>query len=146
MLIAKAVEGVPHMTTRDVLRSEAELIERAMDGRATATPLIAREIASADLQGSAQANGVTLSDEQSQAALAILSSPNRYQLVQGDAGSGKTTLFGIIRDVTAQHGHGIVALTTQHRLACQRDRFRWPAEFFLTVKPAPRSRRDSEDT
>ena len=58
-----------------------------------------------------------MSDEQTRAALAILSGQNRYQLVQGDAGSGKTTLFALLREVADKHGHEIVALTPQHRLA-----------------------------
>lgn len=118
-LIARDVAGVPHMTTRDVLRTEAELVERALDGRATATPLVPRDLAAAQLGKAAGQNGIGLSTEQTDAALAVLSGPNRYQLVQGDAGSGKTTLFGLIREVTDRHGIGVVALTPQHRLASE---------------------------
>ena len=49
--------------------------------------------------------------------MAVLSGQRRCQLIQGDAGSGKTTLFAIIRDVAQKHGAEIVALTPQHRLA-----------------------------
>ena len=99
VLIARDIENVPHMTTRDVLRTEAELVERALDGRASATPLVRRDIAAEQLDKVAHKQGIELSSEQMNAALAILSGPHRYQLIQGDAGSGKTTLFGMIRDV-----------------------------------------------
>ena len=117
VLLGRDIDGIAQMTTRDVLRTEKELIERTMDGRGMVAPLIQRDAAAADLAKSADARGIALSDEQTRAALTILSGQNRYQLVQGDAGSGKTTLFAMLRDVAANHGHDIVALTPQHRLA-----------------------------
>ena len=117
VLLGRNVDGVAHMTTRDVLRTERELVERTMDGRGIATPLVPKEAATFDLAKAADAKGIALSDEQARAALAVLSGPNRYQLVQGDAGSGKTTLFAFLREVADKHGHEIVALTPQHRLA-----------------------------
>lgn len=117
VLIGREIDGTRYMTTRDALRTEAELIDRTMGGRGTASPLIARDVAAAGIENAAAVHGMTLSDEQSRAALAILSAENRYQLVQGDAGSGKTTLFALLRDVAAKHGQQIVALTPQHRLA-----------------------------
>ena len=117
VLLGRNVDGVAHMTTRDVLRTERELVERTMDGRGIATPLVPKEAATVDLAEAAGAQGIALSDEQARAALAVLSGQNRYQLVQGDAGSGKTTLFALLREVAVKHGHEIVALTPQHRLA-----------------------------
>ena len=117
VLLGCDIDGIAHMTTRDVLRTERELIDRTMDGRGMLALLVQRDAASADLAKSADARGIALSDEQSRAALAILSGPNRFQLVQGDAGSGKTTLFAMLRDVGSKHAHEIVALTPQHRLA-----------------------------
>ncbi len=117
VLLGRNVDGVAHLTTHDVLRTEKELVERTMDGRGIATPLVPKEAATVDLAKAADAKGLALSDEQARAALAVLSGQNRYQLVQGDAGSGKTTLFAMLRDVAVNYGHDIVALTPQHRLA-----------------------------
>ena len=117
VLLGRNVDGVAHMTTRDVLRTEKELVDRALDGRGIATPLVPKEAATVGLAKAADARGIALSDEQARAALAVLSGQNRYQLVQGDAGSGKTTLFALLREVADKHGHEIVALTPQHRLA-----------------------------
>ncbi|NJS14193.1 MAG: relaxase domain-containing protein [Sphingopyxis sp.] len=117
VLITKVIDGVEHMTTRDVLRTENELIARTLNGRNLVAPLIAQDIAAAGLADATQARGIALSTEQSEAALAVLSGPHRYQLIQGDAGSGKTTLFSLIHEVAQKHGTEIVALTPQHRLA-----------------------------
>ncbi len=117
VLITKVLDGVEHMTTRDVLRTENELVDRTNNGRNQVSPLIAHDIALAGLAEATQVSSIRLSDEQSHAALAVLSGSHRYQLIQGDAGSGKTTLFAIIRDVAQKHGSEIVALTPQHRLA-----------------------------
>ena len=117
VLLGSDIDGVAHMTTRDVLRTEKELVDRTMDGRGMVFPLVQKDAASADLATAADARGLALSDEQTRAALAILSDRNRYQLVQGYAGSGKTTLFAMLREVASKHGHEIVALTPQHRLA-----------------------------
>ncbi len=116
-LITKVLDGTEHMTTRDVLRTENELVDRTNYGRGQVAPLIAHDIALAGLAQAAQSSGIGLSDEQSHAAMAVLSGQRRCQLIQGDAGSGKTTLFAIIRDVAQKHGAEIVALTPQHRLA-----------------------------
>ena len=117
VLLGRDIDGVAHMTTRDVLRTEKELVGRTMDGRGMVAPLVPKDAASVDLAKAADARGIALSDEQTRAALAVLSGQNRYQLVQGDAGSGKTTLFSLLREVAANHGREIVALTPQHRLA-----------------------------
>ena len=117
VLLGRDIDGIAHMTTRDVLRTEKELVDRTLDGRGRVSSLVPKDAASADLAKAADARGIALSDEQTRAALAILSGHNRYQLVQGDAGSGKTTLFALLREVAAKHSHEIVALTPQHRLA-----------------------------
>lgn len=117
VLITRVIDGVEYMTTRDVLRTENELVDRTLNGRNQVAPLIGPAVAMVGLAEVAQANGIGLSDEQTRAALAGLSGQHRYQLIQGDAGSGKTTLFAIVRDVSQKHGTEIIALTPQHRLA-----------------------------
>jgi conjugative relaxase-like TrwC/TraI family protein len=117
VILQKEHDGQPRMTTRDVLRTETEIVARMQMAKNDAQVLVAAKVADKSLDTAAQVRGLSLSQEQREAAKAILSGLDRYQLVQGDAGSGKTTLFAMIQDVLAGRGHDIVALAPQHRLA-----------------------------
>ncbi len=117
VILHKDLDGVPHMTTRDVLRTENEIVARMNLARGDAKLLVPSETARQSLDRVSQARGIDLSQEQRDAAQAILSGRDRYQLIQGDAGSGKTTLFAMVRDVLAEKGHEVLALAPQHKLA-----------------------------
>jgi conjugative relaxase-like TrwC/TraI family protein len=116
-LLVRDVDGIAHMTTRDLLRTETGLVSRTRDSIGSVRPLVPEAIAEASLAAAADESGFILSDEQARAASAILTGPNRYQLVQGDAGTGKTTLFALVRQVAETNGIGIMALSPQNRLA-----------------------------
>ena len=117
VILQKDHDGLPRMTTRDVLRTESEIVSHMEMARNDAQVLVASKVASESLEAAAEARGIKLSAEQREAAHAIISGLDRYQLVQGDAGSGKTTLFALVRDVLAGRGHDILALAPQHKLA-----------------------------
>lgn len=118
-LLVRDVNGTAHMTTRDILKTEAELVARTSDSIGVVRPLVPEAIATTSLANAAREGGIILSGEQARAASAILSGPNRYQLVQGDAGTGKTTLFALVRQIAEANGIGITALSPQNRLASE---------------------------
>lgn len=118
ILIAGPRGGVhaDRLTTRDMLATEKAILKAVRDGVGTAMPILGGMVADAALTRAAEARGVTLADEQRQAGLAMLAGENRIQLVQGDAGSGKSFLFEIVASVCAEAGVGMLVLVPQNKL------------------------------
>ena len=92
------------ITTRDLL-----VIERATDARLEAgrgahkSVMTGRQFEAA-LSKFERAKGFSLSDEQRAAARMILMQGDRYQGVQGLAGTGKTTLLSFVREAAEAQG------------------------------------------
>ncbi|MET0377253.1 MAG: MobF family relaxase, partial [Rhizorhabdus sp.] len=118
ILIAGPLGGIhaDRLTTRDMLATEKAILKAVRDGVGSATPILDGAAAEAALTRAAEARGVTLADEQRQAGLAMLAGENRIQLVQGDAGSGKSFLFEIVAAVCAEAGVGMLVLVPQNKL------------------------------
>ncbi|ANC88621.1 hypothetical protein A7E77_16760 (plasmid) [Sphingomonas sp. NIC1] len=104
------------LTTRDMLATEKALVAAAHGGVGQGTPIL--EAASVDtaLDRAASRREVTLSGEQRVAVHAMLSGTNRIQVVQGDAGTGKSFLFELVREVGAEVGAGMLVLVPQNKL------------------------------
>src|SRR3546814_20560829 len=66
-----------------------------------------------------QQRGFALSDEQKGAILALVSGNNAIQVIQGDAGTGKSTLFSFAAAITAQVGRAPLFLTSQASLVAE---------------------------
>lgn len=104
------------LTTRDMLATEKEILKAVGDGIGTGAPILDAAAAEAALARAAEMRGVTLADEQRHAGLVMLAGKNRIQLVQGDAGSGKSFLFEIVAAVCAEAGVGMLVLVPQNKL------------------------------
>ncbi|GAA3722831.1 MobF family relaxase [Sphingomonas cynarae] len=104
------------LTTRDILATEKAILKAVRDGVGSATPILDGAAAKDALTRAAEARGVTLADEQRHAGLAMLAGDNSIQLVQGDAGSGKSFLFEIVAAVCAEAGVGMLVLVPQNKL------------------------------
>lgn len=117
VLLAGQVKGRELMTTRDIFKTETEMVARVQAGVDTAIPPVSAHIAESGLAKASNTAGIDLSSEQKAAALSILSSTNAVQLIQGDAGAGKSTLFALVRDVAQCQGVDVVAATPQNKLA-----------------------------
>lgn len=83
-VISRDVEGRRLVTTRDVLAEEQGMIAFARDGRGVCRPL--RRAASTDIAS-------LLNADQSAAVTHALNAPDRVILIEGGAGTGKTTLM-----------------------------------------------------
>ncbi|MHB1537480.1 MAG: MobF family relaxase [Solirubrobacteraceae bacterium] len=96
------------LTTQAALESERETAQRLDAGRGDhAAVLNQRQFDRALVQFEA-ARGIRLSDEQRAAAQMILCSDDRFQGVQGLAGTGKTTLLTFVRDAAESKGWRVV--------------------------------------
>jgi ATP-dependent exoDNAse (exonuclease V) alpha subunit len=118
-ILTGQVNGHELMTTRDIFKTESDMVQRVAAGVNAVDPPVDPIIATDGLAKASSAAGIALPDEQQQAALAILSGTNSVQLIQGDAGAGKTTIFALTRDVAAQAGIETIAATPQNKLASE---------------------------
>ncbi|MCO4092961.1 MAG: conjugative relaxase [Sphingorhabdus sp.] len=119
VLLTGAIKGRELMTTRDIFKTETEMVARVQAGFDATSPPLNAQVAQAGLVNASEAAGINLSMEQSSAALSILSGTNSIQLIQGDAGAGKSTIFAVVRDVANSNGIDVVAATPQNKLAGQ---------------------------
>lgn len=118
VLIAGPRGGVnaDRLTTRDMLATEKTILTAVRAGVGTAAPPMAKGMADAALTHVVEARGVTLAGEQRQAGLAMLAGTDRIQLIQGDAGSGKSFLFETVGRAGAEGGVGLLVLVPQNKL------------------------------
>ena len=82
--ITEAMDGHNWFTTNQVLAEEKRLIDFVKDGKGKFKPF---------RTGGYQFQNKALSDEQRQAVLHVLRSPDRVTAVRGGAGTGKTTMM-----------------------------------------------------
>lgn len=118
-LLLREHDGRPYMTTPDILKTERALVQHMQQGIGAAQPAISSERIGAELDRAATMRGLTLSEEQVTAASAILSERDKIQILQGDAGSGKSTLFEMVRDIAERGGVEVRALTPQNKLGLE---------------------------
>ena len=107
-------------TTLLTLRLEQNILDESRNGRDATTPIFAdRDTAAAQVQLRASENGTTLNLGQDAAAQLILSSGDRFLNIQGDAGSGKTTMLRPVSQILTDHGKNVLMLGVQHTLVNQ---------------------------
>ena len=104
------------LTTRDLLQTERELVKAARDGAGAGQPLMTPEQVRAELAVAEERAGLSLSDEQVRGLSSLLAGTNRIQVIQGDAGTGKSTLFAFASEIAAEAGKSVVFLTAQGSL------------------------------
>lgn len=112
----KGTANANQLTTRDIQQTERMLVKTAREAIGTGEALVERAQAVAHLADVARGMGITLSAEQENAALALLSGTNAIQIVQGDAGSGKSTLFALVDQVAKREGRELLVLVPQNKL------------------------------
>lgn len=101
-------------TTWEMARADRECVAAARSTVALALPA---EAARAQLQaycdGQQRLGRRTLSDRQRAVAAGVLESSQAVVVVQGDAGSGKTTMLAAVREVASQVGWQVTGLAVQ---------------------------------
>lgn len=96
-------------TTREMLRLEREIVDRVKDGKDKSDPILSAERAAEAIK-SFELKNFGLTDGQRNAALHILSTPDRAIGIQGDAGTGKTTMLTAVQEQLKANGFQTVGL------------------------------------
>lgn len=116
-LIPEAVrrdDGTIRMvTTPEALRTEERILAAVDEGKGMSQPMVAPDAAPERLQAVSQR---PLNAGQLAAATMIVSSPDRSIIIQGIAGSGKSTMLASVAQVAQAQGHRILGLAFQNKM------------------------------
>jgi conjugative relaxase-like TrwC/TraI family protein len=105
-----ATEG--RYTTAEAIMREREFIARIKDGLGAVQPIITNAP-----PVMVTADGKTLNIGQRNACAHILESPDRFTVVQGVAGAGKTTAMKAVREQAEAAGFQVVGMAPMHKSA-----------------------------
>ncbi len=97
-------------TTAEMLRTEQDIVSMVQDGRGAGNAILSPERVQAGIGAFEQARGLTLTAGQKNAVSHILTSQDRYIGIQGDAGTGKTTMLSTVRLQAAEAGYSVRGL------------------------------------
>ena len=103
-------------STRHNLQMEQEVRDMAADMSADAGHSLSAQAIEAKVAGLLEA-GYPLSEEQIRAIRTVTSSGGRVAIIEGAAGSGKTTTLRPIADLYREHGNNIIATAVAWRTA-----------------------------
>ena len=107
----KAIIALDHKrgvyTTRDMLRAERDIIRHAKEGRNAVDPVYSREQAERTIDD----RYGRLTPDQKNALQHLLTAGDRVILVQGDAGTGKTTMLAALRQELENAGYRVQGLS-----------------------------------
>ena len=110
--------GERMMTSQSALALEQRVLSRAEEGRGRVQPVAVGAELAARVQATARDLGLRrLNPGQEQAAVNLLSSSNRVELVQGAAGVGKSASLAPVAAIAREEGRNIVALAHVGRIA-----------------------------
>lgn len=105
------------LTTPEAFNQESEIVARAHGAAGKSRPVLSKGAASERIQRTAMsALGASLNAGQEDAAKLILSSTDRYVVLQGIPGAGKTTMLKVVAAVLSEEGYQVIGLGHQNRL------------------------------
>ncbi|MHB1287548.1 MAG: MobF family relaxase, partial [Leptospirales bacterium] len=111
------------MTSREALEREKRILSYEKSGRHAVEPVMNPLQAEATLKAIQERDGLTLNNEQKEAARMILTTDNRYSGINGYAGTGKTTMLkpaieslqnGAAFSALKNAGYEVIGLGPQH--------------------------------
>lgn len=100
----QAETGIVSYTTPAALKLERTMLKNINTGIGAVVPIATLSVAEKQLQGWEQTTKLELNPGQRDAALAVVTTSDRYTLIQGSAGVGKTTLVNGIKAIAENHG------------------------------------------
>lgn len=105
-------------TTFEIAELEHKLVEQVVSGKDTQTGLDKAEISQGILNYQMD-KGFNLTEGQRDAVLHVLGSTDRIIAIQGDAGTGKTTMLDVVRDIAEQQKIEVTGLSFTGKAASE---------------------------
>jgi conjugative relaxase-like TrwC/TraI family protein len=97
-------------TTPEMQAMETDVLRLAQASKGTWAPIASHVLVADRVAETEAAQAWRFTREQTQAVQTILTSPDRVNLVQGDAGTGKTAALALVREVAEQRGVRVLGL------------------------------------
>ena len=91
-------------STPEMIRIESDIIRKLKAGEARFQQIMSREEAQTFIVEHERKSGLNMTDGQKSLFLAVVSGRDQYVIAQGDAGSGKTTVFQAITEAARSKG------------------------------------------
>jgi Holliday junction resolvasome RuvABC ATP-dependent DNA helicase subunit len=99
LVMGKHFSDGTRWTTKEHLDLEHSIIEKIKDGKDKISPLLDSKTIASLLDKVSSKNNLNLTLDQKNACNLITTTKDRFIMIQGYAGTGKTTLFKTVRDV-----------------------------------------------
>lgn len=106
-------------SSKEMIQIEKDILRTAREGQGKAEPIMGREEAQKALGEWEAKQGIILTADQRQAAAHILTSADKVLLVQGDSGTGKTTLLKAVNEIVQERGYQTAGLAATGKAATQ---------------------------
>lgn len=105
-------------TTREAQQTELKMLAHASRAAGTSPPAMSAEAADRAIRTQEEKTGFTFNEAQADATRAVLAGQDRVTLLQGYAGTAKTTsVLAASADSLRRQGHEIIALAPTHSAA-----------------------------
>lgn len=99
------------LTTPWQLTLESETIQRIENGKGAITPICSKQVVTDFIKVKESEMGFSLSASQKKAIVVFLTTTDRFIAIQGYAGTGKTTMLRLTRELASIHGYTIRGVT-----------------------------------
>ena len=99
------------MTTPWQLSLESETIARIERGKSDITPICSKSTVQSFIKQKEAELAFQLSPSQKNAMIGFLTTKDRYMAIQGYAGTGKTTMLKLTRELSEMHGYQLRGIT-----------------------------------
>jgi len=106
-------------TTAEMQKIEKDIVSKTRQGHGAKDAIMSREQVEAGNKAFEQSRGIQLTQGQKDALNHILSSKDRFTGIQGDAGTGKTTMLAVAKEHLEAQGYTVRGLSPTGKAAAE---------------------------
>ena len=106
-------------TTKDIMAMEQRIVDAVINSKEQITGVVSAEQANDGISMYEQAHGFELTSGQKEAVKHVLASTDRIIAIQGDAGTGKTTMLDVVRTIAEAEKREVVGLSFTGKAASE---------------------------
>ena len=104
-------------TTREMIGLEKDIKEKMKAGINSVKAVTNNDNVGVAVKSYEKKNAIALNDEQVNAVKTMLTTSDRYTIIQGSAGTGKTTLLNVTNQIAKENGYELIAISFQGKAA-----------------------------
>jgi conjugative relaxase-like TrwC/TraI family protein len=104
-------------TTREMIGLEKDIKEKMKAGINSVKAVTNNDSVGVAVKSYEKKNAIELNDEQVNAVKTMLTTSDRYTIIQGSAGTGKTTLLNVTNQIAKENGYELIAISFQSKAA-----------------------------